>query len=79
MAGCYRRSLTLARENGVRTIAFPAISTGAYGYPAEAAAEVAVNTVREFPRETGSDLDVTFCCFSKADLAVYERWLATDG
>ncbi|RMF75941.1 MAG: O-acetyl-ADP-ribose deacetylase [Planctomycetota bacterium] len=45
LASCYRRSLEIARENGVRTLAFPAISTGVYGYPFEAATEIAMRTV----------------------------------
>jgi O-acetyl-ADP-ribose deacetylase len=48
LANCYRNSLQLAVENGIRTIAFPAISCGAYGYPIQEAAEIAVKTIREF-------------------------------
>ncbi len=75
LASCYRRSLAVAAAAGARTVAFPCISTGVYGYPLEAAAEIAVSTVRlEVDRlPIGA---VTFCCFSAADLAVYERLLA---
>ncbi len=75
LANCYRRSLEVAAENGVRTIAFPAISTGVYGYPKDEATEVAVGTVKEFAEKTGSAMEVTFCCFSQGDLALYERQL----
>ena len=60
LASCYRRSLEVARESGCGSVAFPAISTGIYGYPADAAARVAVETVAE----CGHGLDVIFCCFS---------------
>ncbi len=77
LAGCYRRSLQLAAEHDVASIAFPAISTGIYGYPAEPAAEIAVSTCREFLDQTESQVsDVVFCCFSAADLAIYEAVLA---
>ncbi len=73
LAGCYRRSLELAMEHGLRTIAFPSISTGAYGYPVARAAEVAVRTVAEFLRSRPASIEVTFCCFSPSDLKAYER------
>jgi len=73
LAACYRNSLELARQHGVRTIAFPCISTGVYGFPPELAAPIAVRTVRE--HGAGLD-DITFCCFSAADLALYEAALA---
>jgi O-acetyl-ADP-ribose deacetylase (regulator of RNase III) len=67
LAACYRNSLLLAREHGLKTIAFPAISTGVYRYPAELAAEVAVSAVTTTLAETGwSSATVTFCCFSQA-------------
>lgn len=76
LANCYRRSLEIAQENGVRSIAFPAISTGVYGYPVEKATEVAVTTVREFMKASRSEIDVIFCCFSEPDLLVYDRYIS---
>jgi len=76
LASCYRRSLEVAQENGVKTIAFPAISTGVYGYPLDKATEVAVTTVRNFLKDQQSSIEVIFCCFSKRDLEEYEKWMA---
>ncbi len=73
LAGCYRRSMELALENGVKTIAFPAISTGVYGYPIEEASRIAVTTVRDFLKEKKASIEVIFCCFSARDLSVYEK------
>lgn len=58
LASCYRRSLAVARANGVRTIAFPAISCGVYGYPLDAAAEIAVRETKDAPMDR-----VILCCF----------------
>lgn len=78
LASCYRRSLALAIIQGARSIAFPCISTGVYGYPPEPAARVAVATVRATLAEapTMPLHSVQFCCFSAHDLAVYEQVLA---
>jgi O-acetyl-ADP-ribose deacetylase (regulator of RNase III) len=75
LASCYRRAIELAAGEGLRSLAFPCISTGVYGYPVEAAAEVAVATVRSSVEAFPVVEDVTFCCFSPADLAVYTRLL----
>ena len=76
LADCYRNSLDLAQENGIHSIAFPAISTGVYGYPLEDATEIAVNTVthwlEEHP-ETG--MQVIFCCFDARTANVYRAKL----
>ena len=77
LAACYRRSLEVAESAGARTIAFPCISTGVYGYPVGRAAAVAVSAVNEY-LAAGPDRfsKVIFCCFSAADLEVYESLLA---
>jgi len=72
---CYENSLTLAKENHLRTIAFPCISTGIYGYPQRPAAKVALSTVKKFLLEN-KDIDrVIFCLFLKTDKDIYEELL----
>lgn len=75
LAACYANSLALAREHGVASIAFPAVSAGVYGYPAAAAAAVAVNAVRSAPWTPGR---VVFCVFGAAMAAHYQAALAGD-
>lgn len=75
LASCYRSSLRLAEQHEIRTIAFPAISCGVYGYPAEQAAEIAV---REVSRFSGSVEHVIFVCFGDAICGAYERALAVE-
>ena len=73
LSSCYRRSLELAVENGLKTIAFPCISTGVNGYPAEMAAEVAVPTVRQTQQKLSHQINITFCCFSGRDYEIYRE------
>ena len=74
LAGCYRRCLELAREHGVKSIAFPAISTGIYGYPRQPAAEIAVRVCREMADACGVER-VEFCCFDEQTSETYEQLL----
>ena len=74
LASCYRRSLELAQQAGAKSVVFPCISTGVYGYPTDKAARVAVETVREVTQ--GLEIEeVIFCCFSASDLELYEELL----
>jgi O-acetyl-ADP-ribose deacetylase (regulator of RNase III) len=75
LASCYRASLALAARHGLRSLAFPAISTGIYGYPLKAAAEVAVATVvAGLPAATGVER-VVFCCYNDEAIKIYEQLL----
>jgi O-acetyl-ADP-ribose deacetylase (regulator of RNase III) len=76
LASCYRRCIEVAAQNGIRTLAFPGISTGIYGYPVELAAQVAIATVRTAVTGFPVIREVIFCCHSAADLAVYQALLA---
>ncbi len=76
LAGCYRNSLKLAVENGVKSIAFPAISTGVYGYPLREATEIAVKTVVDFANVDKSVERIVFVCFDNATLKLYEDVLS---
>jgi O-acetyl-ADP-ribose deacetylase (regulator of RNase III) len=79
LASAYRASLAIARSKGLETIAFPAISTGVYGYPLEAAAAIAVATVRGDMANHGSLTEVIFACFNQAALNVYAAELHPHG
>jgi O-acetyl-ADP-ribose deacetylase (regulator of RNase III) len=77
LASCYRACLQMAEERGVATISFPSISTGAYGYPIEEAAAIAIRTVSErLSREETAVREVTFVLFAKSDYDVYREALA---
>lgn len=78
LASCYRRSLEIAASQGLKSIAFPAISTGVYGYPLREASAIAVRVVRKFVRNPTTLEEVIFCCFSERDLQVYEAILARE-
>ncbi len=71
LADCYRNSLRLAAENGLKSIAFPAISTGVYRYPKEPAARIAVGAIREFLKD--QDMEVLLVAFGESDEALYRR------
>jgi O-acetyl-ADP-ribose deacetylase len=75
LRGCYVKALELAAQHGLTSVGFPSISTGAYRYPIEQAARIAVDTVREELRRPTSVALVRFVCFSAEDLAVYRRLL----
>ena len=77
LASCYRNSLAIANKQGFKTIAFPSISTGVYGYPIELAAKVAIDTVSEIIQKQSTLEEIIFCCFSRGDLAVYESLLSS--
>lgn len=76
LASCYRKSLGLARENSLKTIAFPAISTGAYRFPMDLAANIAMSEARSFLKENILPEKVVFVCFDPATRMVYEKALA---
>ena len=72
LAMCYRNSLALAEKHGVKSIAFPAISTGIYGFPKDRAAVIAVGEVKEWLAKAEFPASVKFCCFVEADARYYE-------
>lgn len=74
LAGCYRRCMELAREHGVQSIAFPAISTGIYRFPRQRAAEIAVHTVQE-QLQSGGPERILFCCFDDETAEIYRKLL----
>lgn len=73
LASCYRNSLALAERDGLKTIAFPSISTGAYGFPMERAARIAAREVGAFLQRNASVEKVVFVCFGRAAQEVYAR------
>ncbi len=75
LANAYSNSLRLAVDNGVKTIAFPNISTGVYGFPKEKAANIAIEAVRKFLKNDKSLHEVVFVCFDRENHAIYERLL----
>jgi O-acetyl-ADP-ribose deacetylase (regulator of RNase III) len=76
LANCYRNSLELAEEHGIDSVAFPALSTGAFGYPVEEATEVALRTALESAQKLQNVRLIRFVLFSEEDLEVYERILS---
>ena len=79
LRSCYRECIAIAEANNVASIAFPAISTGVYGYPKQAATEIAVETVSNAVEGTPVIGEVVFCCFSVADLSLYRSVLMQPG
>lgn len=75
LTGAYRNSLARAEEIGAKSVAFPAISTGVYGYPLERATEIAIGTVRDWLAEHDFPQKVIFCAFDESTKAVYEKIL----
>ena len=78
LGNAYRNSLKVAADNGLRSVAFPSISTGAYGYPIEKAVIVAVNSVKEFIDEDNSLHEVGFVLFSDHDYMVYMNTISNE-
>lgn len=76
LSNAYYNSLKLAVENGLKTIAFPSISTGIFGYPLEEASSIAIRTVKDFINEEGRIAQVIFVAFSQKDFEVYNRKLS---
>lgn len=71
---CYISSLNLAKDNNIKSIAFPCISTGAYGYPLKEATPVAINAVKQWLTDNGDyNLDIYFCCFTQEEYNEYKK------
>lgn len=79
LANCYWNSMALAFEHGLNSIAFPCISTGVYRYPADEAAQIALDTVLTFQKEKDYVPETIFCCFSDEDQARYVKLLKAKG
>ncbi len=75
LSTCYKNSLELAKKNNVKTIAFPSISTGAYGYPIKEASKIAIKTVRKFIEKDNYFNEIRFVLFSNDDFQVYQKEL----
>jgi len=77
LKSCYTTSLNIAKDLGCKTIAFPNISTGIYGYPKQEAAQIAINTVKEFLKQNDLPEKVWFVCFDEENYRIYEKLLGT--
>ena len=78
LASCYRSCMELAEQNGVKSIAFCCISTGEFHFPNDKAAEIAVQTVKEYKKQTNSDMEVVFNVFKDVDYEIYRRLFCAD-
>lgn len=78
LASCYRSCLTLADQNSIKSIAFCCISTGEFHFPNDKAAEIAIQTVKEYKRQTKSEIEVIFNVFKDWDYGIYKRLLRTN-
>ena len=75
LKNCYINTLKLAKSKGIKSIAFPGISTGVYGYPLKEAVVIAVNTVKEWIETNDYDIEVRFCCFTKEEYDEYRKYI----
>lgn len=75
LSSCYKNSLILALENDINTISFPNISTGIYKFPKRRAAEIAIQTIIEFIKQTNNTLSILFVCFDKENFDIYQEIL----
>ena len=78
LASCYRSCLELAEQNGIKSIAFCCISTGEFHFPNDKAAEIAVQTVKGYKEQTGSNMEVIFNVFKDVDYEIYRKLLSSD-
>ena len=76
LASCYKRSLEIAVQQDLKSIAFPNISTGVYGYPKNKAAEIAIGAVKNFMENNVSPLQITFCVFDDENYRIYKKLLS---
>ncbi|MGX5915212.1 macro domain-containing protein [Aliidiomarina sp. Khilg15.8] len=77
LASCYRNTLDLTEKHAIKSVAFPAISTGAFGFPFEAATDIALSTIREWEGRLTYLKTIRFVLFSESDFKRYERMLAS--
>jgi len=75
LAECYANSLRMAAQNGLRSVAFPSIGTGAYGFPIQDASRIALKTVKDFAEKEGKPAEVNFVLFSTTDFETYQEVL----
>lgn len=76
LAACYERCITIAESHDIRSIAFPCISTGVFGYPSLEAAKIAVRVIKDF-KKYSSVQQVIFCCYSQSDFEIYKMFLTS--